>query len=118
MSTYHCEGFIKEVKIGNDGKVTFTLEPVAPYIFEKKEEGGKTKKLLLFVDDPQMPDSARIVGDKEEALFSAPSKKCDLSAILVAKANRLKVRVMSSLKLDNKSKLNPCPRPVEEFTVL
>lgn len=97
MSTYHCEGFIKEVKIENDGKVTFTLEPVAPYIFEKKEDGGKTKKLLLFVDNPKKPDNAKIVGDKEEAWFIIPSKKCDLSAMLIAKANRLKVIVVAKL---------------------
>ena len=102
MSTYQCEGFIKEVKIANDGKVSFTLEPAAPYLFEKKEEDGKTKKLLLFVDDPQKLDSAKIVGDKDkkETWFSAPLEKGDLSAMLIAKANHMKVRVASELKND------------------
>lgn len=98
MSTYQCEGFIKEVKIANDGKVSFTLEPTAPYLFEKKESDGKVKKLLLFVDNPQKPDSAKIVGDKEESWFSAPLDKGDLSAMLIAKANRLKVRVVAELR--------------------
>ena len=89
---YVCEGFIKAVEVKH-GKVSFSLEPSAPYLFEKKGDDGKPKRLLLFVDDPQKPDSARIVGDNEEALFSVPSKKCDFSAMLIAKANRLKVRV-------------------------
>lgn len=117
MSAYQCEGFVKEVKIVKEG-VSFTLEPAAPYLFEKKEEDGKTKKLLLFVDDPQKPDIAKIIGDKEETWFSAPLEKVDLSAILIAKANHMKVRVMSTLELDKKSKLNPCPLLVEELTVL
>ena len=98
---YVCEGFIKTVGV-KGGKVTFTLEPAAPYLFEKKEADGKVKKLLLFVDDPQKPDSAKIVGDKDKdgTWFSAPSKKCDLSAMLIAKANRLKVMVASELKND------------------
>ena len=112
MSTYQCEGFIKEVKIANDGKVSFTLEPAAPYLFEKKEADGKTKKLLLFVDDPKKPDSAKIVGgkDKEETCFSAPLEKCDFSAMLIAKANHMKVKVISTLQ-------SP-PILVEELVVL
>ena len=119
MSKYQCEGFMKEVKIVKEC-VSFTFEPTAPYLFEKKEADGKTKKLLLFVDDPQKPDSAKIVGgkDKEETWFSAPLEKGDFSAMLIAKANRLKVRVAATLELDKKSKLNPCPMLVEELTVL
>ena len=118
MSAYQCEGFIKEVRIEKDGKVSFTLEPAAPYLFEKKESDGKTKKLLLFVDDPQNPGSAKIKGDKEEPWFSAPMEKGDLSAMLIAKANHMKVRVISSLELDKKSELNPYPRSAEELMVL
>ena len=116
MSMYQCEGFVKEVKIANDGKVSFTLEPSAPYLFEKKEADGKTKRLLLFVDDPQKPDSAKIVGDKEEAWFSAPLENGDLSAMLIAKANHLKVRVASTLELNKESKVKK--RLIEELTVL
>ena len=96
MSAYQCEGFIKEVKIEKEG-VSFTLEPAAPYLFEKKESDGKTKKLLLFVDDPQKPDGAKIIGDKEESWFSAPLEKGDFSSMLIAKANHMKVRVASEL---------------------
>ena len=115
--SYVCEGFIKEVKIQQNG-VTFTLEPAAPYLFEKKEEDGRTKKLLLFVDNRKNPNSAKIVGDNGETWFSVPSEKCDLSAMLVAKANHLRVRVVSSLELGKESKLYPHPKLVEELTVL
>ena len=115
MSKYQCEGFIKEVKIEKEG-VSFTLEPAAPYLFEKKEEDGKTKKLLLFVDDSKTPNEAKIYDDNQR--FSVPSKKCDLSAMLIAKANHMKVRVISGLELDKKSKLNPYPRSAEELMVL
>jgi len=107
MSAYQCEGFVKEVKIANDGKVTFTLEPAAPYLFEKKEEDGKIKKLLLFVDDSKTPIEARIYDDAQQ--FSAPPK-CDLSAMLIAKANHLKIRVTSNL--------SPEPISVEALAVL
>lgn len=93
MSAYQCEGFIKEVKIEKEG-VSFTLEPAAPYLFEKKEADGKTKKLLLFVDDTKTPNEAKIYDDAQQ--FSAPPK-CDLSAMLIAKANHLKIRVRSNL---------------------
>ena len=98
MSTYQCEGFIKEVKVANEG-VTFTLEPSAPYLFEKKAEDGKTERCLLLVNDSKTSTEAMIHnGDIE---FSAPSK-CDLSAMLIAKANRLKVRMtVESAKLVN-----------------
>lgn len=109
MSAYQCEGFIKEVKVEKES-VAFTLEPVAPYLFEKKEEDGKVKKLLLFVDNPEKPDRAKIIGDKKETWFSAPVEKGDMSAILIAKANRLKVRVKSNLK--------PALFSVEELMVL
>ena len=116
MSKYQCEGFIKEVKINNAGKVTFTLEPAAPYLFEKKEEDGKVKKLLLFVDDIKTPNEAKIYDDGQQ--FSAPSENFDLSAMLIAKANRLKLTVNSTLGLDKRSKSTPCLMSVEELTVL
>ena len=109
MGTYYCEGFIKEVKVAADGEVSFTLEPAAPYLFEKKENDGKTKRLLLLVDDPQKPNGARVLGNDEEPTLSAPSK-CDLSAMLIAKANHLKIRVISNLA--------SVPISVEELAIL
>ena len=106
MSMYHCEGFVREVKI-SDAKVTFTLEPASPYLFEKKTDDGKTKKLLLLVNDTKTPNEASIYNDDQE--FSAP-EKCDLKSMLIAKANRLKVRIGLSLQ--------SAPMPVEVLTVL
>ena len=112
MSTYQCEGFVKEVKIASNGKVSFTIEPTAPYLFEKKEDDGKTKKLLLMVDDSKKPIEARSLCGDEEPKFSAPSK-CDLSTMLVAKANHLKVRATSGL-----GAISKCPISVKALTVL
>ena len=108
QAPYVCEGFIKTVE-DKGGDVSFTLDPVAPYFFEKKEEGGRTKKLLLFVDNQMNPCEARVLDGDEEPKFVAPSK-CDLSALLIARANRLKIRVISNLAL--------VPILVEELTVL
>lgn len=107
--SYCCEGFIKEVKIA-EGGVTFTLEPAVPYLFEKKEDDGKTKKLLLLVDDSKTPHEARILDGDKEPRFSVSFAKCDLSAMLIAKANRLKIRV--------KSDLQPSLIPVKEIVIL
>ena len=109
MSEYYCEGFVKEVVIDNAGEVTFTLDPVAPYLFEKKEDDGKTKRFLLFVDDGRSPSVAQILEGDKGPRFSAP-KGCSFSAVLIAKANHMKVRVKSSL--------SEASIPVEELTVL
>ena len=50
MSKFHTEGLIKEVRIDGE-KVTFTLEPVTPYIFENKKDDGSIERCLLFVDE-------------------------------------------------------------------
>lgn len=107
MGTYQCEGFIKEIQITKEG-VTFTLEPVAPYLFEKKSEDGKTKKLLLLVGDSKKPkvaktnnakiNEAKILDGDENPKFST-SNGCCLSAILIAKANHLRVRIKLNLQL-------------------
>ena len=106
MSTYYCEGFVKEVRVVKN-EVSFTLEPAVPYMFEKKTDDGKTKKFLLFVDDLKTPREAKIYDDEQE--FSAPSK-CDFSAMLIARANRLKVRVTADL--------DSAPISVEKLAVL
>lgn len=89
MSECRCEGFIKEVRVTKDGKVTFTFEPVAPYLFEKKSEDGKTEWCLLFVDDNL--HNAEIVKPTHEFVPPGPS---DLNTLLIAKANHMKVRLV------------------------
>lgn len=87
---YKCEGFIKEVKIVSEG-VSFTLEPAAPYIFEKKNDDGSTERCLLFVGDDKNPSAAKIIKAGHE--FAAP-KPADFHSLIIAKANRLKVRII------------------------
>jgi hypothetical protein len=89
MSTFHTEGLIKEVRIEGE-KVTFTLEPVASYIFEKKNDDGSTERCLLFVGDDKNPSAAKIITAGYE--FAAP-KPADFHSLIIAKANRLKVRI-------------------------
>ena len=104
--SYQCEGLIKEVKV-SDGKVVFTLEPMEPYLFEAKTDEGKSKRHLLFVDNPEAPKDTKVLDSEVE--FSAP-RECDLSAIIIAKANRLKVRIASKLQYNSTS--------IAVFTVL
>ena len=89
MSTFHTEGLIKEVRIEGE-KVTFTLEPVASYIFEKKKDDGSTERCLLLVDDDKNPSAAKIITVGHE--FAAP-KPADFHSLIIAKANRLKMGI-------------------------
>ncbi len=109
MSMYHCEGFVKEVKIDKDGKVTFTLDPAAPYIFEKKRDDGKAKRCMLLLEASKTSNKARILDGDDDPKFSVPSG-CSFSAMVIVKANHLKVRVIS--------RLSSAPIPVEGLTVL
>lgn len=90
MSIFHTEGLIKEVTLKDDSNVTFKLEPVAPYIFEKKNDDGTTGRCLLFVDDDKNPSAAKIITAGHE--FAA-LKPADFHSLIIAKANRLKVRI-------------------------
>ena len=90
MSVYQCEGYIKEVKITKDD-VIFTLEPTAPYLFENKKDDGSTERCLLFVDNDKNPSAAKIITAGYE--FVAP-KPADFHSLIIAKANRLKVRII------------------------
>lgn len=107
MSTYCCEGFVKEIEVAKGKSVSFKLEPAAPYLFEKKADDGKTKRCLLLVDDSKNPEEAK-VWDSDNKFF--PPDPSDLNTILIAKANHMKVRV--------KVNFQPTPTPVEEFVVL
>jgi len=107
MSTYHCEGFVKEIEVVKDKGVSFTLDPAAPYLFEKQADDVKTKRCLLLVDDSKNPAEARVWDINNKF---APPKPSDLNTLLIAKANHMKVRVKVSFQ--------PTPIPVEEFVVL
>lgn len=87
---YYTEALIKEVTAIGVDQVTFKLEPASPYVFEKKKDDGATERCLLFVDDTKKPCEAKIVATDQD--FAAP-KPADFHALLIAKANRLKVRI-------------------------
>ena len=94
MSTYQCEGYIKEVTI-EDGNVMFKLEPAAPYAFERKKDEGSTERCLLFVDDDKNPCEAQVVTANKD--FSAPTA-ADFHSLIIAKANRLKACVKAEIQ--------------------
>ncbi len=98
--SFCAEALIKEVAAAGVDQVSFKLEPTSPYVFEKKRDDGTTERCLLFVDDAKKPCKAEIVATDRD--FGAP-KPADFYALLIAKANRLKVRVEVGLTYDVKS---------------
>lgn len=101
MSKFHTEGLIKEVAIQDGTKVTFKLEPIAPYIFENKKDDGSTERCLLFVEDGKNPSAAKIITAGYE--FVAP-KPADFHSLIIAKANRIKVKVEAEFVIKSKLK--------------
>ena len=95
MSTYCCEGFVKDIEVVKDKGVSFTLEPAAPYLFEKKSDDGNAKRCLLLVDDLKNPAEAKVRDSNNKFV---PPKPADLNTLLIAKANRMKVRVTANLE--------------------
>ena len=60
MSNYYTEGIIKNVTV-ESSNVSFTLDPTAPYVFEKKNDGGSAERCLLFVKEGKNAYTARII---------------------------------------------------------
>ena len=89
MSKYYTEGTIKNVTV-EGSNVSFTLDPIAPYVFEKKNDGGSTERCLLFVNEGKNADTAQII--KTDAKFKAP-KPADFQSLIIAKANRMRVKI-------------------------
>ena len=92
---YYTEALIKEVAAAGVDQVSFKLEPPSPYVFEKRKNDGTTKRCLLFVDEIQNPCEAKIVSADQD--FTAPNP-VDFHALLIAKANRMKMRVTIDMK--------------------
>ena len=95
MSKFYTEGVVKEItvkeKTAHEGDVvSFVLEPVSPYIFEKKKDNGDTEKYLIFVDNVDNPNESRI---KESRLDFTMPNPCDVNSLLIAKANRMRVGI-------------------------
>lgn len=89
-ASFCAEALIKEVAVTDADQVSFKLEPTSPYVFEMKNDNGATERCLLFVDDAKKPCKAEIVATDQD--FAAP-KPVDFNALLIAKANRLRVRI-------------------------
>lgn len=92
MSMYHCEGLVKEIAV-KGGKVTFKLEPSAPYLFERKKDDGTMERSLLLVEPKS--HTARIVNPAQDFI---PRKPLDLNTLLIAKANRMRICLDVTLK--------------------
>jgi hypothetical protein len=87
MSEYHTEGFVKTVS--KDGRgVKFTVEAATPYLFESKEkEDGLVRRKILLVRE----DGSCVRICAESVTFKIDD--FELTAILIAKANHMKVRL-------------------------
>ena len=87
MSAFHAEGFVKDITTVGDS-VSFKLEPAAPYIFEKKRDDGSVVRMLLFVDDAT--NATKLIDEGRS--FVGP-QEVGFQSLIIAKANRLKVRL-------------------------
>ena len=115
MSMYYCEGTVRQVKVVN-GVAKFTIEPSVPYIYEKEqtEDGVKrVVRLMLVVHSLDTPKRARFFG---LVYFRIPSP-ADFNSLIIAKANKLKVRVVVELSDDPKQTVPDCLE-VNQFEVL
>ena len=88
MSEYHTEGFVRTVTVDGDD-VKFTIEVAAPYLFVSKEKTA---------DDSVRRKTLLVAGDKGEARIYAETvefsmAKTDFIALLIAKANHMKMRL-------------------------
>lgn len=89
MSEYHTEGFVKTVSKDEKG-VKFTVEASSPYLFEsrsKNEDGSAKRKILLVAGGES---NVRIYSESVEFKM----EDCELAALLIAKANHMKVRLI------------------------
>lgn len=115
MSKYYCEGTVRQVKFVN-GVARFTIEPSAPYIYEKEQavDGGKrVDRWLLMADSLDIPQNVRLFRAVD---FTIPSP-ADFNSLLIAKANKLKIRVVVELSDDPKQTVPDC-LDVNQFEVL
>ena len=106
MSMYYCEGTVRQVKVVN-GVAKFTIEPSVPYIYEKEQvvDGVKrVDRLLLMADSLDIPQNVRLFRAVD---YTIPSP-ADFNSLIIAKANKLKVRVVVELSDDPKQTVPDC----------
>ena len=101
MSEYHTEGFVKTIT-RSVNELIFTIEPTSPYllIFDKKEGDDKSVRRILFVkgerDDIHKLEDRPSLVVVENVTFQVIGT--DYSALLVAKANHMKVYLTTSIE--------------------
>ena len=85
--------------------LSFTLDPVAPYLFEETED-GKTKKSILFVNGPFVEKKSS-AETEFVATFGDPSMS--FAALILLKQNRTIVELVASATTN--------PIAVEKLTI-
>lgn len=116
MSGYKTEGYIKTIKVAGSG-VTFTIDAAEPYVFESKDnkEAVPTRKILLVADAGG--EAKIVVADSEFKIGNKKAAKFDCTALLIAKANRMKVR-LTVVCDDDKTEKMAQPLIVSKLDVL
>ena len=116
MSGYKTEGYIKTIKVAGSG-VTFTIDAAEPYVFESRvdKDAASTRKILLVADADA---HAKIVcADSEFKIGNKKAAKFDCTALLIAKANRMKLR-LTVVCDDDKTEKMAQPLIVSKLDVL
>ena len=115
MSKYYCEGTVRHIMATN-GVASFNIEPSAPYIYEKEHTVDGVKRVerrMLMFDSLDAPEQARLVKAKN---FIIPSP-ADFNSLLIAKTNKLKVRIEVEESDDLKQDVSGCLK-VNQFEIL
>lgn len=120
MSEYYTEGFVKRIT-RTFTELTFTLEPTSPYLVAFDKEGGEKKsdRRILFMNekDDALKGSSEVASllIKEDVSFQ--SIVSDYNALLIAKANRMKLR-LTVVCDDDKTEKMAQPLIVSKLDVL
>ena len=121
MNEYHTEGFVKTITRSTT-ELVFTIVPTPPYllIFDKEGDEKSVRRILLVkgekVDVHKHEDRPSLVV-VENVTFQAIGT--DYSALLVAKANHMKIHLTMSIEDgDNAKNVAAQPLSVNKFMVL
>lgn len=99
----HTKGIVSSVqwtKQGSSGggkpekdTLSFTIDPTAPFSFEK-QNGGKTEKYVLFADyDEKNFERAEKIATDTDFVVDTTDPSASFSALLLLKQNRTKVSI-------------------------
>ena len=119
MNEYHVEGFVKTIT-RSVSELVFTIEPSSPYllVLSKVASDAKSQQRLLLVKgkmkDLHKYDAMLSWVVKEDVSFQMMS--VDFNALLVAKANHMKVRL--TVSIEDEKNISTLPLLVNRFEVL